>query len=219
MTTSGIEFSVYKITNVVNGKFYIGITGKGVAHRWRQHVYNAKHKSKYGRLPAAILKYGKENFKVECLEVYPSPAEAKAAEVRIISELKPHYNATLGGDGTAGHTLSEEARSKARERMLGLKLNLGRKWTDEQKREMSNKKKGCKPPPTSPLMAITRAQNMRRAASDRRKKVICLTDNRTYNSSYEASLAYGLHKTTVASVCSGRRKAVYGLKFTYLEAA
>ena len=221
MTTSGtaVEFSVYKITNLVNGKFYIGITGKGVSSRWRRHVYNAKAKSKYGRLPAAILKYGKENFQIETIEVYATAAEAKAAEIRFIKDLCPQYNATLGGDGTTGHTLNMAAREKARQRMLGSKLNLGRHWTDEQKLEMSKKKKGCEPPPVSSLMAETRAENMRRAAKNRRKKVICLTDNRAYDSSYEASRAYGLHDTTVASVCSGRRKAVYGLKFAYLEAA
>jgi group I intron endonuclease len=219
MTTSGIEFSVYKITNVVNGKFYIGITGKGIAHRWRRHVYNAKHKSKYGRLPAAILKYGKENFKVECLEVYPSPAEAKAAEVRIISELKPHYNATLGGDGTAGHTLNEEARSKARERMLGSKLNLGRRWTDEQKLQMSLKLRGRKAPQPTDLMQKTRADNCRKRARETRRKVICITTGMQYESVSSAATAHGLCKTTVSAICRKKRKAAYGIQFEFAVAA
>jgi group I intron endonuclease len=218
MTTSG-NFCVYKITNRVNGKFYIGITRNAPEFRFRQHVNNARYKAKYSRIAAAIIKYGKENFFVEVLETHSSDEQVKLAEIRLIKEACPHYNVTLGGDGTTGHTMSEEQRQKARERMLGSKINLGRVWSDERKLEMSKKRKGCKPPPISSLMIITRAENMRRAAKERCKKVICLTDNQTYNSSYEASLAYGLHKTTVASVCSGRRKAVYGLKFTYLEAA
>ena len=218
MTTSG-NFYVYKITNQVNGKFYLGITKNAPETRFRQHINNARTKVKYSRLAAAIIKHGKENFSTEVIEIHSSSEDVKLAEIRLIKKMTPHYNVTSGGDGTTGHTMSEEQRQKARDRMLGSKINLGRIWSDEQKLKMSKKKKGCKPPPISSLMAITRAENMRRAAKERCKKVICLTDNQTYNSSYEASLAYGLHKTTVASVCSGRRKAVYGLKFTYLEAA
>ena len=59
---------VYKITNMTNGKFYIG-SSKDVAKRWLQHQsdLNAdKHGNPY--LQNAWNKYGARNFKFEIIE-------------------------------------------------------------------------------------------------------------------------------------------------------
>lgn len=55
---------IYKVTNKVNGKSYIGQTRNTVEFRWRQH-YKAKDNKYFHR---AIAKYGKDNFTVETLE-------------------------------------------------------------------------------------------------------------------------------------------------------
>lgn len=217
MTTSG-AYLVYKITNLTNGNIYIGMTRRPLGRRWSQHLCAAKKQSNASRIAKAIRKYGRDNFAIEVIESCDSEEGMKSSEIRLIASLRPIYNIASGGDGSPGHTMSPEARERARQRALGNKLNLGKRWTDAQKRAMSEKKRGCKPPPVTPLMHSSRAENMRRAARERRKRVICLSDGRTYNSAHEASIAYGFHDKTVASVCSGRRKAVYGLSFAYLEA-
>lgn len=56
--------TVYKITNLVNNKIYIGQTIHSLKHRFNQHT----RKSGCTRLYNAIIKYGKENFKIEELE-------------------------------------------------------------------------------------------------------------------------------------------------------
>ena len=53
---------IYKITNKLNGKVYIG-QSRDIDARWRQHI-NAK--DNYA-IHNAIKKYGKENFKFEVL--------------------------------------------------------------------------------------------------------------------------------------------------------
>ena len=58
---------IYKITNLVNSKIYIGQTIRSLKERFRQHIY--KQGCTY--LHNAILKYGKENFKIE-LMIIPS---------------------------------------------------------------------------------------------------------------------------------------------------
>jgi group I intron endonuclease len=59
---------IYKITNRVNGKVYIGKTNTTIAKRWRKHLNEAKwHDLRH--LYAAINKYGKENFSVETVEM------------------------------------------------------------------------------------------------------------------------------------------------------
>lgn len=55
---------IYKITNKVNNKVYIGQTRYTVEFRWRQH----QHKKDNTYFHNAIRKYGAQNFMVETLE-------------------------------------------------------------------------------------------------------------------------------------------------------
>ena len=87
---------VYKLTNTVNGKNYIGQTKNSVEKRFRDHTYA---KSAIGD---AIRKYGKDKFTKEILAVCESREELNACELRFISEYKSNdpnfgYNRTGGG--------------------------------------------------------------------------------------------------------------------------
>lgn len=58
---------IYRITNLVNNKIYIGQTIRDLKVRFKQHCY----KKGCTYLHNAILKYGKENFKIELIEEVP----------------------------------------------------------------------------------------------------------------------------------------------------
>ena len=62
---------IYKITNRVNNKMYIGQTRFTVEHRFKQHIknFNIEHRSQ--PLYNAFAKYGIENFEVSVLEECP----------------------------------------------------------------------------------------------------------------------------------------------------
>jgi group I intron endonuclease len=64
-----MEGHVYKITNNVNGKFYVGKTVKTVQNRFCNHCYDAIKRNSTTYLHRAIRKYGKENFIVEKIEL------------------------------------------------------------------------------------------------------------------------------------------------------
>ena len=84
---------IYKITNTINNKFYIGMTSKTIQERFDRHLRNVK----YGgdtHLYNAMRKYGPENFLIE--EVCEGMDEK---EIEMISKLKPQYNQTEGGTG------------------------------------------------------------------------------------------------------------------------
>lgn len=86
---------IYKITNKVNGKSYIGQTRNTVEFRWRQH-YKAKDNKYFHR---AIVKYGKENFEVETLEEC-NVEDLNSREIYYISKYNTFengYNLTKGG--------------------------------------------------------------------------------------------------------------------------
>ena len=94
--------SIYKITNTLNGKVYIGQTVQSIQQRWRQHVQDAYANQKCLHLCSAIVKYGKENFLVEEIEEC-SQDLLDEREVYWIKEYNSQidgYNITAGGKGT-----------------------------------------------------------------------------------------------------------------------
>lgn len=58
---------IYKITNLINNKVYIGQTIKTLEERWRAHLWCA-NKNDCKHLYQSIIKYGKENFSVEVID-------------------------------------------------------------------------------------------------------------------------------------------------------
>lgn len=88
---------IYKITNKVNGKSYIGQTRYTVEFRWRQH----QHKRDNVYFHNAIHKYGIENFTVEILEEcdYKDLNSREIFYIAKYDTFKNGYNLTLGGDG------------------------------------------------------------------------------------------------------------------------
>lgn len=88
---------IYKITNKVNGKSYIGQTRYTVEFRWRQH----QHKKDNCYFHNALQKYGADNFIVETLE----ECDFKDLDSREIFYIAKYdtfatgYNTTIGGDG------------------------------------------------------------------------------------------------------------------------
>ena len=93
---------IYKITNDINNKVYIGKTAFSIEKRFKEHCGDA-YRSRNEKRPlyAAIQKYGIEHFQIEQLEEC-SDYEAADREAYWISYYKAYskgYNATLGGDG------------------------------------------------------------------------------------------------------------------------
>lgn len=90
-------WSVYKYTNILNQKGYIGYTCN-LKRRQRQH-FTSKRKTKFAN---ACRKYGISAFKLEILYTTDDLSLAKNKEIELIQEHKTYtdgYNGTIGGDG------------------------------------------------------------------------------------------------------------------------
>lgn len=97
---------IYKITNNINGKIYVGQTTKTLKERFQKHCWGTTSKDKYHlnmAIKMAIRKYGKENFTIELLEETEIDNLDKR-EIYWISYFDSYnkgYNCTLGGQNGA----------------------------------------------------------------------------------------------------------------------
>jgi hypothetical protein len=127
-------------------------------------------------------------------------------------------NLTLGGDGISGY-----------------------KFTDKQKKNLSDSHKGYKPSEeTLKKLSLIRKGKIKSKewkekislgnkgkkrtieqnkinAQRHSKKVYCITTNKYFNSAKEASRFYGLSDGAVSCVCSGKNKSVKKMKFCYIN--
>ena len=92
---------IYKITNIINNKVYIGQTTRTVEARFQEHLHSCTQKSKATlHLYSAMNLYGKENFSVEMIDTAISQDDLNKKEIYWIEfydSMNAGYNMTKGG--------------------------------------------------------------------------------------------------------------------------
>lgn len=116
-------YTIYKTTNVINNRFYIG-----------KHQTENPYDTYLGSgiaLKSAIKKYGKENFRKDILYIFDSEDEMNIMESKIVNSSLLQdpmcYNLGLGGEGGpmfVGKKHSEETKRKLSDLLTGRKLPL-----------------------------------------------------------------------------------------------
>jgi group I intron endonuclease len=134
-------YIIYKTTNKVNGKYYVGAHKTLDLHD--DYLGSGKH------LVRAIEKYGVENFTREILYVFNNPEDMYSKEKEIVNEEfvsnELTYNLKIGGFGGWDHVdistrvFTEESKRKmsqaARKRQLGEGNSFyGKRHSDETKK-------------------------------------------------------------------------------------
>lgn len=133
---------IYKTTNLINGKIYIG--------QHKANKFNPKYKGSGKVLKEAIAKYGKENFGVEMIDDSANNAEElNKLEIYYIQKYDARnidigYNLHCGGNVQSGENnpmygknfkKTPEAIEKTRRAFLGKRLTM------EQRQKISNTRK------------------------------------------------------------------------------
>ena len=203
---------IYKITNKINGKIYIGkhstkniddgYFGSGVAIR------------------RAISKYGVESFDKTIVCFCETEGELSNMEISWIRELKSFesgYNMTKGGEGKLGLVVSEKSKKKQSESMIKYYKDNPEakiKISERGKRNIGSKngffgkklsKDHVKKMTAARIKAITGVNNPSARA------VRCIETGEVFSLSQDAAKACGLkYSTTILKAAKGQRKKAGG---------
>lgn len=157
--------TIYLITNLCNGKMYVGKTKHGLRKRWSAHKNSALAKLKNTPLARAIRRYGAGNFSMVSISECSTISQANNLEKVWIIVLRTHvshrrgYNFTYGGDGSVvdrrptsvcekismslrGHIKSPETRLRLSRSLRGNKNANGRVLGSESRKKLSMSLKG-----------------------------------------------------------------------------
>lgn len=228
-------YKVYKHTNILNGKIYIGITKQKPEQRWRNG-----NGYKNGHFKNAIQKYGWGNFKHLVLFDRLTQQEAENIEIELIAYFQSNkreygYNEQNGGNTTGSH--SEETKRKISE------SNKGKIYSKEVREKISKALKGKMSGKNNPMYGVRLcgelnpnfgkklSKEIRDKISknhadvsgknnpmyDKGKKIIYIELNKIFNSISGASRELKIDRTSISKVCSHKRKSVKGLHFMFLD--
>lgn len=207
---------IYKITNTVNNKVYIGKTEKiNPIDRWSEHKNDMlKETAEVRPLYRAIKKYGIDNFVFEIIEKTNEPEKR---EIELIKEYNSYigfyqsngYNATLGGDGRK--YIDEEKVISLYLENLKNSITLVAKELDISSDTASAilKRNGIEIKETKTFLS---------------KKILQIDKEtndviQSFNSGHEAARFLGDERKRqhIEEVCKGIRKSAYGFKWKYME--
>lgn len=110
---------IYKISNKINDKVYIGQTIRPIEERFKRHINDAINNILDTHFARAIRKYGKENFYIEEIDRANSQEELNLKEqywIRYFNSINNGYNETDALYKCGGNTY----QSKSEEEMLSI---------------------------------------------------------------------------------------------------
>jgi group I intron endonuclease len=103
---------IYKITNVINNKIYIGQTVHTIQHRFQRHINDAINCNLNTHFARAIRKYGKESFRIEIIDTTNSSEELTAKErywIHFYNSINYGYNETDAEYKQGGNTYKSKS--------------------------------------------------------------------------------------------------------------
>lgn len=114
-----VFYFVYKTTNLINGKIYIG--KHKTSDMGDRYIGSGK------LLKLAISKYGLENFKFEVLEFFDTEQAMNTAEAELVTEefclQKDNYNLCVGGRGGFSYINRDQEKRKQKNQLARRRAN------------------------------------------------------------------------------------------------
>lgn len=132
---------IYKATNIINEKVYIGQTIQTLHSRRTKHESNSRKEKPLYHFGRALKKHGLDNFKWEIVMSCNNREELNDMERQCVTTFDSYqngYNETLGGEGSCGRKQSEVTK-----RLISLKKT-GIPLSEEHREKLSKMRRGVK---------------------------------------------------------------------------
>ena len=117
---NNIDGKIYKVTNILNGKIYIGKCVTSIEQRFNRHLKASENKNDLTHFHLALKKYGKDNFTIELIEGGIHDKSILCEREKYWIEFYKSYNTDIGynltkggnGGGLVGDALERMRKSK-----------------------------------------------------------------------------------------------------------
>ena len=232
---------VYKITNKLNNKIYIGQTINPIEQRWREHKNDKKGFCRY--LFNAFNQYGRDNFEIKILSKCNSMDEMNHREtyyIRLFNTLAPNgYNILPGGGNRiVGEETRKRQSSSLKGKLVGKKNGMfgkgkmagdknpmfGKKRTEEARKKISQKLKGrtFSDSHKENISEANRGKKKSKVHRDmlsegnnwRKVPIFCPTNGKTYQSIMSAARDLNLPSGNISRVINGKCRSIKGFTFS-----
>lgn len=177
---------IYKVTNNINGKVYIGQTIRTLRERQKQHLTSYKYKNDCSRFYNSIRKHGEENFVWEVIAETDNKEVLDELERYYIAKYNstsPEYGYNIHTGGTNGYVQSEETKRKIGEAQVGSKNHMYGKTG---------------------------------ALNPASKQVVDIDTGEIYENATICAKLTGLNLSKICAVCRGERASTGGHRFAYV---
>lgn len=239
-------YIVYCHTNLMNGKKYIGITCQDIRDRWRlngtgyknqKKFYNAIEKYGWDAFAHEILYTNLTEEQAKIIE---------QSLIEKYDAIKNGYNVLKGGNVThhssetiskireshIGHKPSKDTIQKMKttkmkkygNQVLCIETGIiypsmgeAMRLTGIDKTSISRCCSGKQGSAGGYHWRYLQENGYIQKTDKRKKKVICLTNNKIYNSVTEAANDTGSDASNIIKVCNGKYKTTNGLKWKWLD--
>jgi group I intron endonuclease len=170
---------IYKVTNQINQKSYVGKTELSLSRRKSNHLSDAKRGCEFA-FHRALRKYGEEIFAWEVIE--------KDIEKSLLDDKERHYIALYESFGPKGYNMSEGGEGQT-----------GWVPSDETRAKWSEQRKGKDPwnkGMSTPKKVLTEEERAARKADANRRRSESLKGRKTWNAGQVGTYTRSVYKVT-----------------------
>lgn len=223
---------IYRITNKINGKSYIG-QSVNIEERFKHHK-KYRRKDEDGKLLyRSINKYGIENFSFEIIDICKKEEldEKEIYYIKKYESFKNGYNMTKGGESLCGYTFSKKSIQK--------RVKSVKNYYSKNKRSAESREKVRKsliefyknnPDARKKIGESSRGRRLSKEAIEKMKEtkrknccgektVFQYNPNGGYVGVYKsvkvASDSLKICQSAISDVCRGKRKSAGGFIWSY----